>query len=65
MPADTPWSDVVVDVPVLPSMTRPCAGPDLRDGLATPWSARWSPAVVPAPREPVDRAPEQVMSVSS
>lgn len=55
----TPWSDATLAVPVLPAMTRPCAWPDERDALATPWSARWErrPAAVPAPRVSPEGSP--------
>ena len=52
----TPWSASTVVVPLLPAMTRPCARPDLRDALVTPWSSCWVPWPVPAPREASDQA---------
>ena len=53
----TPWETATVPVPSLPEMTRPCARPDLRDALVTPWSSCWVPWPVPEPRRPLeDRA---------
>jgi hypothetical protein len=47
----TPWSASTLGAPSLPAMTRPCARPDLRDALVTPWSSCWDavPDAVPDP----------------